>query len=198
MSVIDHVLAVNVPPLQAAKALEAAILATQPVGAFEKQAEQQIGEMMFTIRWLRGGVPPVALDLTFDSSVPMLMVSVICDDDAIGTRISEQLLHEMNTLIDSPTQLRDAAAASPDDPTLLVRAAVAFAYRFDGRLFTLIDDALRSSQSSLRQAGAKAAALVKYGPLLTTLRHAVKTETDESTARMLALAMSKCQGAPGA
>lgn len=193
MAVQDHVMAVTVTPPEAAGALAAALAALDGEAPFTQQQEQQIGEEMYIMRWLRPSSPAVAVDLTYDASVPMLMASVLSDSHGDVSAVSSALLHHMGGLVDSPEQARDAAEAAPTDPSLLVRAAVALAQRFDGKLFALIDAALRGEEPELRQAAAKAAALVKYAELIPALRRAVSAETDEATARMLGLALAKCE-----
>lgn len=194
MAVVDLVFAQGIEPPHAADLLMKAL---EGANGFRQQQEQQLGEAMFTLRWLREGDKPVAVDLTFDRSVPMLMASVIGDDAPQVDRTAEELRRTLGDAIDPPERLLDAAAAASADPALLVRAAVVYAHRFDGRLFALIDDALRSQDMAMRQGAAKAAALVKYGQLSAVLRQAVDREKDETTARMLGLAMSKVRNASG-
>lgn len=192
MAVVDLVFRRDIGPPAAADRLTHALTA---LGGFRQEQEQQIGEEMFTMRWQRDAEQPVAVDLTFDRSVPMLMASVISNDERQAAQTADALRDALSAEIDGPDDLLDAAAKEPGDAALLVRAAVAHAQRFDGRMFGLVDDALRSGDMKLRQAGAKAAALVKYAQLAPTLRAAVDREKDETTGRMLALAMAKVRNA---
>jgi hypothetical protein len=192
MTVVDLVFKQEVQPSQAADRI-GAMLVGEP--GFRQAGEQQIGEEMFTMRWLRDGDAPVAVDLTFDRSVPMLMVSIVGNEQLQVDKLASSIRASLADVLDTSDVLVDTAAATPDNAALLVRAAVGCADRFDGRLFGLVEDALRSDDVNLRQCGAKSAALLKYAQFAATLRHAMDSEKDEATARMLALALSKVRNA---
>ena len=131
----------------------------------------------------------------------------LIDDPAIGTRyllieaqsddVASVLAQTLGEVLPVETidRLRQQAQAEMDrQPAALIRLALATEHGGDSATLKLILRGLRSDRVQTREAAITAAALTRSPPLVPELKRLEAAEEDEGLRRMIAQAISDCEG----
>jgi hypothetical protein len=169
-----------------------------PAGEFgpfgPPRAEPLVGRVSYQ-RWLTAG-KEIALDLTDDQSVPVVLLSIICEDEQRAVGLAQALWSFVNAQHEvwlGPDALVQRAAAPGAQPADLVRAAVAEKGRYNSELHQHISAALQSANRAWREAAAKGAAVAGWPELARDVGRALAKEQDPEIKRMLQMAHHKVQ-----
>lgn len=160
------------------------------------RVEPLIGRVSYQ-RWLAAGERPIALDLTDDQSVPVVLLSIICEDEQRAVGLAQALWSIVNAEQEvwlGPDALVQRAAAPGAQPADLVRAAVAEKGHYNPELHQRIGAALQSPDRAWREAAAKACTLAGWPELSANLETAQAGERDPELQRLLQMAVHKIAG----
>lgn len=180
----------------AATASAANVLGDTSGKPIEESPPQRLGEAITYRRWTQRQVPPVAIDLTIDRSIPVAMLSVVGSDQdatiAAAQVLWDCLANGENALLCTPEELVSMALASAADPAALVRAAIPLKHDYHEQLQPRFARLLASPEASDRAYAAKAAALAAWRELLPLIDDALSREADQGIRQLLQVARMKC------
>jgi len=167
-------------------------------GAFAlPRNEPLVGQVAYQ-RWLaKSPSAQLAVDLTQDFSVPVVLLSIISEDESLAVRFADKFWAVINAdeeVLLGPDALVARAAQPQATPADLVRAAISEKANYNRELHQTIRRSLAKPEKAWREAAAKGAALAGWPELAADLGNALAKEKDPEIRRMLQMAQHKVQG----
>jgi hypothetical protein len=153
-----------------------------------KAFEKSLSPHITVHRWAEDRGEGV-IDLTIDTAFPAILLSVMGPDERSVAAAAKELVE----LLELPSaEDYEREAKTSEDPTALIRAALAHNGGYSEALGETVRVALGSSDTARRRAAAQASALLAWPELGPVLRTAAARESDDQARRLMELAVRKC------